>query len=472
MGTFPLPKGTFGWTAEVALENQMIAFAGDKGQISLLDLKTGHVKKYYPHRGCKRDDFATVKLSANGDWMVSRIVRQKEVMITRLDDGVSWRAGELNDEVIDEKVEGEFRSQSHIPAAFAFVSSRLLVSDAQMVRELDFKEPLDKNTIFVSEQGKPGARIPIKIPPKATLEKIIKAAQLEQLGGEIKKYYSPAVKLKTKKSKKSGWLMPDKKGAPELSVSRFGGWPDLPQGVDWPMWQDRPMSFLAQINLEDIHASQPDIRLPKQGLLLFFLGCIDDTYDNDACQCETYMVDPMLGTESTQKNAWKVIFADPNTPLQRTKFQGQPGPDMFAPCLLGVSRGGMPLPDEYTAAYVNIPFDQKERDNYNEVVDLLSSEDWQNQLMGYPNLIQFTPPDIQCELAATGNDPFSFPSEGSDEYKHLVKAASDWGLLLQLTSDDKPGFLWGDAGNLYFYGKRSEMEQGDFSNVWINYECH
>ena len=77
---------------------------------------------------------------------------------------------------------------------------------------------------------------------------------------------------------------------------------------------------------------------------------------------------------------------------------------------------------------------------------------------------------MQCELAATGNDPFSFPPEGTDEYQNLIKSASEWGLLLQLTSDDNPGFLWGDAGHLYFYGKRIEMEQGDFSNIWVNYE--
>jgi len=473
MDTLPLPKGVYGWTAQIALEKQIMAFAGDKGQISLLDLTNGKVKNYFPHRGCKRDDFAEIRLSVSGDWMVSKIRRRKDAMITRLADGISWLVAELNDEVIDEKVEGEFRSQSHIPAAFGFIGSRLLVSDSQkFVRELAIAEPQNSDRMFVSEQGKPGARVPIAVSPKATFGKIIKAAHLERLGDEISRYYSPAVKLKTKKAKKSGWLMPGKKGAPDLAVSRIGGWPDLPKGTAWPMWQGRPMSFLAQINLAEVHAVRPDIRLPGQGLLLFFLGCTEDSYYNENGQRETYMVDPMLGIETVHKDAWKVIYAESSTPLTRTKYENLPSPDMFAPCLLGLSSGGLTLPDENTAAYENIPFNQTERDNFNEVIDLISSNDGENQLMGYPNLIQFTPPDMQCELAASGKDPSRFPPEGSDEYGNLIIAASDWCLLLQLTSDDSPGFMWGDAGHLYFYGKCPEMEKGNVSNIWVNYECH
>ena len=470
--TLPLPKGAFAWGFDVAQEGQIIAFTGDKGQISLLDLNTGKTKKYFPHRGCKRDDIADIKISPNGQWMVSRIRKKKEMMVTRLDDGITWYLDHLEDEVIDEKVEGEFRSQSHIPAAFAFIGSRLLISDSHKARELTLEEPQDKELMFVSEQGKTGARIPIKIPAKPTFEKLIEAAKLERISDEIKRYYSPGVILKTKKPKKSGWLMPGNRGAVDLAISRFGGWPDLPKGTDWPTWQNRPMCFLAQVNLEDIYAAQPDIRLPKQGLLLFFLGCGDESYENEAGKRETYMADPMLGVDSTHKDAWRVIYADSNTTLQRATYDALPAPDIFAPCLLSISRGGMPIPDENSAAYQNIPFKQDERDNFNEIVDLFSSNDWQNQLMGYPNLIQFTPPDMQCVQASNGNDPYSFPPEGSGDYQKLINAASEWGLLLQLTSDDNPGFIWGDGGHLYFYGKRSEMETGDFSNVWICFECH
>jgi len=470
INSLPLPKGAIVWTAHVAADLPFIVFAGDKGQILLLDINSGSVKSYFPHRGCKRDDFAKVQLSDSGKYLVSRILRQKAVMVTRLDDGVSWQAGELQDQSITEIEHVEGRSQSQIPAALAFVGDRLLVSDLDSVRELDISEPREKAMLFISEQGRPGARIPIKIPSKPTIDKIIKAAKLERLGVEIKQYYSPAVKISSKKSKRSGWAMPGKQGAPDLGASRFGGWPDLPQSADWPTWQGRPMSFLAQINLAEVCATQPDVRLPKQGLLLFFVGCNKDSYDNQAAKCETYMIDLMLGTDVKNKDGWKVLFVESERPLARTVYKARPAPELFAPCALQLTRGGMALPDEKSAAYENLAFNQEERDNYNEAVDLLSSDTWKNQLMGYPNLLQFTPPDMQCQLASTGRDPFTFPEEGTDEYRELVSQASEWGLLLQLTSDDNPGFLWGDAGHLYFYGKLAQMERGDFSNIWLNFE--
>lgn len=470
--SLPLPKGAYNWTAQLSTDKLILAFCGGSGLISVLDLNTTEVRNYFPHRGCKRDDIASVRLSANGEWMLSRILRRKELMITRMQDGVSWQVGELNDQSIVEKEEDEFRSLSEIPAAFAFIGSRILVSDSHEVRELEYREPEDKRGWFVSEQGKPGARAPIKISAKASLEKMLKAAKLENLKDSIERHYSPALNIKTKSSKKSGWSMPDKRGAPALGVSRFGGWPDLPPNTAWPMWQQRPMSFLAQINLREVHATQPDARVPKQGLLLFFLGCNSESYDNPVLNKTTYMIDMLLGMESSDNSGWKVIYAASDADLHRTPYQESPGPDCFSPCMLSFKRGGMALPDEYSAAYEHIAFKPDELDNYNELINLLMTDDMEHQLMGYPSLIQFTPPDMQCELASNGRDPFKFPEQGSDEYKQLVENASDWGLLLQLTSDDNTNYLWGDAGNLYFYGKRSEMENGNFSNTWVCYESH
>jgi len=478
----PLPRGCYGWTASMAANGHDIAFAAGNGQISLLNLNDGSTRRFFPHRGCKRDDFASIKISANGEWMASRIFNQAQLVITRLADGVSWPLLSLHDQTVDESVDdnkdGKFRPQSSLPATFAFIGDKLLVSDSplstqsQSVRHVELQVAGEKDSAFVSEQGRPGARKPIKIPAKANFEKLIAAAHLERLKQELEKHYSPAAKLVCKKPKASGWLMPGKKGAPELGASRFGGWPDLPQGQAWPTWQNRPMSFLAQINLTQAHDTQSGLRLPQQGLLLFFLGCNDQIYDNKTVKRETYMADAGLGSEPGNKDAWRVIYAPDIGSLERTVYPQTPAPELFAPCMLTLTRGGMSLPDEYAAAYASLDCTPAERDDYNELIGLLASDDMSHQLMGYPILIQSTPPDLQCELAATGQDPFRFPDENSDEYKKLASAASEWGLLLQLTSDDKSEFLWGDAGNIFFYGKRKEIEQGNFSNVWVNFECH
>ncbi len=39
-----------------------------------------------------------------------------------------------------------------------------------------------------------------------------------------------------------------------LGASKFGGAPDVPSGFEWPMWNEKPLGFLAQINLEEVAA--------------------------------------------------------------------------------------------------------------------------------------------------------------------------------------------------------------------------
>ncbi|MDN3203976.1 YwqG family protein [Algoriphagus sediminis] len=60
----------------------------------------------------------------------------------------------------------------------------------------------------------------------------------------------------------------DKQG---LGVSRFGGTPDLPEGLNWPTFEDNPMVFLAQINLSEIEKLDLDKELPNSGMIYFFV---------------------------------------------------------------------------------------------------------------------------------------------------------------------------------------------------------
>jgi hypothetical protein len=115
---------------------------------------------------------------------------------------------------------------------------------------------------------------------------------------------------------------------------------------------------------------------------------------------------------------------------------------------------------------------QSQRDDYNELLGLLKSDDAHpvEQLMGYPQLLQCTPPELMCELSARGADPWQHPEPASQAYKELARTSCEWTLLLQLTSHADADFCWGDAGHLYFYGDREAMARGDFSRVWVNFE--
>lgn len=56
-----------------------------------------------------------------------------------------------------------------------------------------------------------------------------------------------------------------------VGVSRYGGCPDLPTGVTWPTDGKAPLMFVAQFALAEVGPFDVDGRLPRDGLLSFFV---------------------------------------------------------------------------------------------------------------------------------------------------------------------------------------------------------
>ena len=48
-----------------------------------------------------------------------------------------------------------------------------------------------------------------------------------------------------------------------VGASKIGGAPDLPKDFEWPSWNDRPLDFLAQINLAEVAGIEIDAGLPE-----------------------------------------------------------------------------------------------------------------------------------------------------------------------------------------------------------------
>ena len=55
-----------------------------------------------------------------------------------------------------------------------------------------------------------------------------------------------------------------------VDKSKIGGRPYLPKDLTWPYYQELPLSFLAQINLEEVSSLDKDKLLPDKGMLYFF----------------------------------------------------------------------------------------------------------------------------------------------------------------------------------------------------------
>jgi uncharacterized protein YwqG len=80
---------------------------------------------------------------------------------------------------------------------------------------------------------------------------------------------------------------------------------------------------------------------------------------------------------------------------------------------------------------------------------------------------------LECQLASNGLYVGNDSGYKDPRRKTLEKGASDWRLLFQIDTDEKKlGTIWGDVGRIYFWIRQQELEERDFSNVWLVLQCY
>lgn len=65
-------------------------------------------------------------------------------------------------------------------------------------------------------------------------------------------------------------LIPETTESRLFCCSKWWGNPDMPSNMDYPMIDGYPLTFLCQLDLEDIAPFDPDGRLPREGMLYVF----------------------------------------------------------------------------------------------------------------------------------------------------------------------------------------------------------
>ena len=266
------------------------------------------------------------------------------------------------------------------------------------------------------------------------------------------------VSVTTRKAKKGG----------SVYRSKFGGKPAVPAGFEWPRFDaenydgetaNRPLSFLCQINLEEICAYDKDNLLPKKGLLLFFYeqesmrwgfdpedeGCSRVYYFEDVSQlAEADLPDDM-------KDEYKVKEYD----------------------LSFTARDSYPSFEELDC-HCDVDCDW---DDYDEAVEKkgyeLESE--RHKLLGYADLVQGEML-TECERTTRGlycGDAKSYHNTSEDLKEDINKVATDWVLLFQMASiqEDDYELMFGDLGNLYFYIRKQDLKERSFDRVWLVSQC-
>jgi len=269
-------------------------------------------------------------------------------------------------------------------------------------------------------------------------------------------------------------LYPTDEDAVPVGATKFGGRPDLPPGVEWPVWQGYPESdrqryppgefatedgaqdFLLQLRLEDVAGYDLDGVLPKTGILYFL--------------CATWKA--ALGHDDTDRDCWKVLYYDGDLSQLTRRL---PPPEYPA----GTGYGNDPLPccrveflpdfvlpdsnDPVTFNPLGIAWDsgsdETEYMRYVKLTELSDEPDPReglryseprNRLLGLPQIVQYDR-NIRGDY-----DPGS---------------GQEWCLLLQLDSDESVGLSWQGAGRGYFYIPVQALAERNFDAVWVDMQC-
>lgn len=235
--------------------------------------------------------------------------------------------------------------------------------------------------------------------------------------------------------------------------SKLGGLPEMPPELPWPEWKGKPLAFLAQLDLGEIHQAMPSW-LPESGCLYFF-----------------YVQDQSAwGFDPEDIGAWRVLF----TLAARSELTDRSAPPgleeecRFRPQPIRLHRfQSLPDSERFEAKGLS--------DDDSETYLGVRTEPFENlpmhQMFGFPNAVQNDDMENECQLASHGI--YLGDAEGHKDSRAagLKEGAKDWKLLLQLDSDDNLGWMWGDVGMLYFWVRESEASRGDFSKAWMVFQC-
>jgi uncharacterized protein YwqG len=241
--------------------------------------------------------------------------------------------------------------------------------------------------------------------------------------------------------------------------SRLGGDPVMAPGVQWPSWDGVPLSFLALIDLTEIARLDDSGLLPPAGFLNFFY---------DAAEQEAW------GNDPAQSAGWRVVYVPPgDTEL----LPAPPGTRAFpAHGLRGVRTITLPGWEEEVLA--DWSREDGERlsgldDAWREVVG--RRDDWpgwpRHQIGGWPDLVQSSF-WLEAQLASNGIHVAGPAGYRDPRAAQLRAGAASWRLLLQVDTDDDLGWMWGDAGMLYYTMRQEDLMARDFGRAWMVLQCY
>ena len=246
----------------------------------------------------------------------------------------------------------------------------------------------------------------------------------------------------------------------------------MPTGFVWPTYEgessfdhvvkDRPLTFLAQFNCEELAQFDTGHFLPDHGLLSFF-------YETDT-QC--------WGYDPKDRGCARVYWFEDISALSAASFPADMEEDFKFPMVKVklAQKTSYPSWVDFSEMFP----DEEDDDAFNDAWDELTGEDSEeladrSQLLGWPDVIQnsmFSECDLVTKGYYLGSGWTKIPKEVSQRAKE--SARDRWMLLFQLDTVECDDFelMFGDCGHIYFYITKEDLAARRFNRVWLILQCY
>ena len=263
-----------------------------------------------------------------------------------------------------------------------------------------------------------------------------------------------------------------------LLSSRIGGNPAVPADFEWPWYEgetwdgireNRPLSFICQINLSEAAPYDTDGLLPDHGMLSVFyeLASMKWGYDPEDRGCMR-----VYWFEDTS------VLAEQKAPAGTVDQNGEKVEIPVFPITFS-AEPNLPSVTEYCAdSGLDFRKVYEVRETTAEKLGLPAYEDPSavTKLLGYADLIQN---DIltEAELVSRGyylGDGNYREKMTAEECADAMAHRNDRVLLMQIgTIGGYPEFelMWGDMGCLYLVIPKEDLAARDFGSVWLMLQC-
>ena len=248
-----------------------------------------------------------------------------------------------------------------------------------------------------------------------------------------------------------------------INKSKIGGKPYLPKNFIWPYYQELPLSFLAQMNLEEVKSLDKDKLLPSKGMLYFFYELETEEW----------------GYHPESKGCAKVFYFEDTSNFELIDFPKDMEDYYKIPEFKVTFKSNISLPS-YENFYLLLKEDDafKKHDiSFNDFIPLYDEifipDNNYTKLLGYPEVIQ-NPMEEECEAVTRGFDMGGMESYPKQYQKEIRSASKDWILLFQMDTVETSDYelMFGDSGHIYFWIKKEDLANKNFENIWLILQCY